>query len=224
MDIEKNINMFLVGKGKNKGRKPDERYASFDYCYNYFYSFYKVDKIKELASDDNILMSCLQIGFYLASWGMMRGSSFLLEKSVLHYSKLIKTISQMDPVLWEIDTDKYDARNIERLIECKDFIIEALKTEEKTPTDTLVTKIMLGVFANTPAFDSYFNKSFKVYKFNEKSLIKIKDFYLKNKDVIDSYEIFTYEFSPFNEINENETTIQYTKAKLIDMCGFMDGQ
>lgn len=61
MDIEKNINMFLEGNGKNKGRKPDERYASFDYCYNYFYSFYKEGKIKELTSNENIQISCLQI-------------------------------------------------------------------------------------------------------------------------------------------------------------------
>lgn len=41
MNVEKSINQFLEGKGKNKGRKPDERYSSFDYCYNYFYSFIK---------------------------------------------------------------------------------------------------------------------------------------------------------------------------------------
>ncbi len=27
MDIERSINLFLDGRGKNKGRKPDERYA-----------------------------------------------------------------------------------------------------------------------------------------------------------------------------------------------------
>ena len=40
MDIKKSINKFLEGNGKNKGRKANERYASFDFCYNYFYSFY----------------------------------------------------------------------------------------------------------------------------------------------------------------------------------------
>jgi hypothetical protein len=169
-------------------------------------------------------VSCLQIGFYLASWGMMRGSSFLLEKSVLHYSKLILAISKMDPILWEIDVDEYDKQNIEKLLKCRNTIINALKTEEKIPTDTLVTKIMLGVFANTPAFDSYFNKSFKVYKFNEKSLIKIKDFYIENKDVINSFKILTYKFLPFKEANAKETDVRYTKAKLIDMYGFIDGQ
>lgn len=224
MNIEKCINMFLEGQGKNKGRKPDERYASFDYCYNYFYSFNNDEKISELASDDNIQMSCLQIGFYLASWGMMRGSSFLLEKSLLHYSKLIYAISKMDPILWEIDADNYSQENIAKLLECKEDIKESLRTKDKTPTDTLVTKVMLGVFANTPAFDTFFNKSFRVNRFNEKSLIKIRDFYEENKVVIDSYEIFTYEFSPFGNNNVKETDIVYSKAKLIDMYGFIKGQ
>ena len=115
MNIENCINAFMKGRGRNKGRKPYERYASFDYCYNYFYSFYKEGKIKELASEENMQMSCLQLGFYLASWGMMRGSSFLLEKSVLHYSNLIKAISKKDPLLWEIDVATYTDENIKTL-------------------------------------------------------------------------------------------------------------
>ena len=152
MDIKKSFNQFLEGNGKNKGRKPDERYASFDFCYNYFYSFYKNRKLSELANKKNLQMSCLQVGFYLASWGMMRGSSFLLEKSVRNFSSLIITISKMNPKLWEIDVADYDEENISLLLDCKQQIINALGKENK-PSDTLVTKIMLGVFANIPAFD-----------------------------------------------------------------------
>ena len=67
MDINKSLNQFIEGQGKNKGRKPDERYASYDFCYNYFYSFYKRNKLSELANEKNIQMSCLQLAFYLAS-------------------------------------------------------------------------------------------------------------------------------------------------------------
>ncbi len=156
------INRFLKGNGKNKGRKPDERYSSFDFCYNYFYSFYKRNKINELAYIKNIQMSCLQLGFYLASWGMMRGSSFLLEKSVKNYKTLIIAISKMNPKLWEIDVDKYDDENINLLLNCKQQIVEVLGEMNK-PSDTLITKIMLGVFANTPAFDQYVRNSLKLY-------------------------------------------------------------
>ena len=107
-DIKKSLDRFLEGQGKNKGRKADERYASFDFCYNHFYSFYKEKRLSELADGKNLQTSCLQIGFYLASWGMMRGSSFLLEKSVRNYKSLIVAISKMNPKLWEIDVENYN--------------------------------------------------------------------------------------------------------------------
>ena len=84
MDIEENISLYLNGFHKNLGRQPEERYSSFDYCYNYFQEFYEKQKIIELANSDNLQISCLQIGFYLSSWGMYRGSSFLLQKSLKH--------------------------------------------------------------------------------------------------------------------------------------------
>ena len=218
MDIKKSFNQFLEGNGKNKGRKPDERYASFDFCYNYFYSFYKHRKLSELANKENLQMSCLQIGFYLASWGMMRGSSFLLEKSVRNFSNLIITISKMNSKLWEIDVSDYNEENISLLLDCKQQIINALGKENK-PSDTLVTKIMLGVFANIPAFDQYFRKSLKVHSVNKKSLFKIKEFYIQNKEDFDSFKIHTFDF-----LTSSETNYIYTKAKLIDMCGFIAGQ
>jgi len=218
MDIKKSFNQFLKGNGKNKGRQPNERYASFDFCYNYFYSFYKENKLSELADEKNLQTSCLQIGFYLASWGMMRGSSFLLEKSVKNFSNLIITISKMNPKLWEIDVPYYNDGKISLLLKCKQQIIDALG-KENNPSDTLVTKIMLGVFANIPAFDQYFRKSLKVHSVNKKSLLKIKEFYLENKDDFDSFKIHSFDF-----LTSKETSNIYTKAKLIDMCGFMDGQ
>jgi len=218
MEIKKTLNEFLEGNGKNKGRKPDERYASFDYCYNYFYSFYKEKKLSELANDKNLQMSCLQLGFYLASWGMMRGSSFLLEKSVRNFINLIIAISKMNTKLWEVDVDKYDEENINLLLDCKQKIIDALGKENK-PTDTLVTKIMLGVFANIPAFDQYFRKSFKLNSVNKDSLLNIKNFYDANKNAFDSFKIYTFDF-----LTSKQTDIIYSKAKLIDMYGFIAGQ
>ena len=217
-DIKKSLDRFLEGQGKNKGRKADERYASFDFCYNHFYSFYKEKRLSELADGKNLQTSCLQIGFYLASWGMMRGSSFLLEKSVRNYKSLIVAISKMNPKLWEIDVENYNEENISFLLNCKQQIVSALGKKNK-PSDTLITKIMLGVFANVPAFDQYFRKSFGVHSFNKKSLLKIKNFYEENNEVFNLFKIHTFDF-----LTAEETNIVYTKAKLIDMSGFMDGQ
>ncbi|AKH32957.1 hypothetical protein XF24_00629 [candidate division SR1 bacterium Aalborg_AAW-1] len=218
MSIQTSINKFLEGNAKNKGRKPNERYASFDFCYNYFYKFYKEQRLHELANKENIEMSCLQLGFYLASRGMLRGSSFLLEKSVKHYQKLIIAISEMSPILWEIDVDQYNEENIKILLECKQNIIESLGVEYN-PSDTLVTKIMLGVFANIPAYDQYFKKSLKVNRVNKESLLKIKNFYENNKNIFDNISLYTFDFT-----TSKQSQLLYSKAKVIDMYGFISGQ
>ena len=222
MNVSKSVGQYLNGSGNNKGRKSDERYASFDFCYNYFYQFYKSKNLADLASGHNLQISCLQVGFYLASWGMMRGSSFLLSKNVRKYRDLINSISNMSPVLWEIDVDKYSDENINLLLDCKNQIVESLGRENR-PSDTLVTKIMLGVFSNVPAFDQFFTKSmkrngFKVHSLNLRSLREIKRFYDAYEAEIDSFEVFTLDF-----LTGKETNVVYTKAKLVDMCGFIDG-
>lgn len=216
MDVNVAITRFLDGSGKNKGRQPDERYASFDFCYNYFYSFYRDNKLKELASEENIQMSCFQLAFYLASWGMLRGSSFLLEKSIRNYQPLIVAISNMPRKLWEIDVADYNDDNIDMILDCREKIIDALGRSNAKTWDTLITKIMLGVFGNVPAFDQYFKRSLGVSTFSKKSLFKIRDFYLANKESFDSHKIHTFDF-----LTSKNTDIVYTKAKLVDMYGFI---
>lgn len=218
MDIKRNLSQFVDGNGKNGGKKPDERYASFDYCYNYFQSFRDNDCLEKMADKQHMQTSCLHLGFYLASWGMLRGSSFLLEKSIKHYETLIRNIAKFDKRIWEIDADNYSDENIELLLKCRDMICESLGNNCSL-TDTLTTKIMLGVFSNVPAFDDFFRKGFKMHKFGKKSLKTIAKFYEDNKDLIDRYKIATFDF------DSGDTTDRlYTKAKIIDMIGFMEGQ
>jgi hypothetical protein len=218
MDIKKNIKLFTRGSGKNKGRKADERYASFDYCFNYFQSFKEGNKIAEIAHSENMLNSCLHLAYYIASWGMLRGSSFLLEKSLKFYVPLIKYISQADMEIWDIDVDSYNDKNINLLLELKNDIGNILG-KEHNPSDTLITKIMLGVFSNIPAFDTFFRKAFSLYRCNGAALVKIAKFYNDNKIEIDSYKIYTFDFNSGGETNR-----MYKKAKLIDMIGFIEGQ
>ena len=87
----------------------------------------------------------------------------------------------------------------------------------------LVTKIMLGVFGNTPAFDDNFTSTFREHygnnaryrSFNLNS--SIKQFYDANENLIEELRqgINTYNF-----LTANETNISYTRAKIIDMIGF----
>lgn len=214
LNITANMDEYLQDRGAEK------RYASFDYCYNYFRNYYDTNRIKDIASPDNMQLSCLQLGFYLASWGMLRGSSFLLQKSIKHYEPLIHQISKLDKAYWEIDADKYTDDNINLLIKLYELIEDSLGNDDnETASATLVTKIMLGVFANVPALDEYFCTGFGYSKYFSKGLLrKISNFYLSNKFAIDSHQIKTLDFD-----TGNDTSYLYTKAKIIDMIGFIEG-
>lgn len=209
----------IVKKFKSQSN-PDDRYTSFDYCYNYF-----------LATNDltkDIEKSCLTLGFYLASWGMFRGSSFLLQKSVKHFQPTIQYIATLDKSVWYIDVDNYDETNVQTIIKIYKDIKNRLILNGNSDL-TLITKILLGVFGFIPAFDNYFCNTFRVIsdgqcgfrKVNIKSLTFIKTFYEANKSTIDklSIETFTTDF-----MTGQKTTTTYPKAKIIDMYGFTVGQ
>jgi hypothetical protein len=218
MDIKANVKRFMEGEGKSRGRYPNERNASFDYCYNYFQSFRENGLRESMASKENLQISCLQLAFYLASWGMLRGSAFLLEKSARHYQPLVELFATFDAEIWEVDVEDYnDARSRRLLLRCKEEIATALGKSNK-PSDILISKIMLGVFGNVPAFDENFKKGFKLSSLVEKSLSSIFTFYDGNRSVIDSISIPTLDFwtgQPTNRL--------YTRAKIIDMIGFTEG-
>ena len=198
-------------------RDPSQRYASYDYCYNYFRSFADSDQTIELASGENKQNSCIQLGFYLASWGMYRGSSQLLQKSAKELEKVIKIIASTDPALFKIDVHNYDKKIIRQILDLKDRLQNAFT---HPATTTLLTKTMLGVFGCIPAFDSYFVRGSGLRTVNEKNLLQIKDFYLKNQDLIERERNtqFTLNFD-----TGSSTKHLYTRAKMIDMIFFIAG-
>ncbi len=213
MDVSKNISAYL------KDRNPELRYASFDYCFNYFKSFHENGKVEEIASQENLQMSCLQLGFYLASWGMLRGSTFLLQKSVKHFEALIKEVASMDTSLWEIDVDLYSSENIDIILTTKNRIRKQLGDKSEYASDTLISKIMLGVFGNVPAFDQNFCTGFGMNKsLIKNNLLALRDYYKDYRNEINGQIIRTIDFETGKETNRF-----YTKAKIIDMVGFIEG-
>lgn len=214
LDLEININKYLDGDAKSEGRKPDARYASFDYCFNYFQSFRETGESAALARPANIQLSCLQLGFYLASWGMLRGSAELLQKSARHLAPVVEVIAGADASLWEIDAHCYTEANIQRLLNAA----HTFRQSQPGMSDILVTKIMLGVFGNVPAFDTNFKNGFRVATFGPKALRKIGAFYQEHAEVIDRYQIPTIDF-----VTGKPTRRSYTRAKVIDMAFFIKG-
>jgi hypothetical protein len=258
-EFEEIVNYFN-GSNLNKNDGTG-RYTSFDYCFNWFQTHKG-----NVANSCKIEQSCLHLMCYLASWGMLRGSSMLLQKSAKFYEPLIKAISgahedetlNISQEIWNIDVDSYcvdfpknrseaTQKGYEIVIDTYNKIKKCLYgTGNETRHIVSVTKIMMGVFGCVPALDRYFCETFHylypkagfssdatskttqnlasdikccktkmIYTgLTEKHLCAIYDFYCKNKNPIDSFTIKTKTF------DSTTTSINYTKAKIIDMYGF----
>lgn len=202
-----------------KNRLVNKRDASYDFCYLYF------QRNKGKLGGKNMECSCMHLWSYLASWGMLRGSSALLQCSPAVLKELIKYLDLISTsAIWSADVNTYDSNTKQLIIDVYNKIASILKNNtQNVPSVTLVTKIMLGVFGCVPAFDTFFTKTFRVLyddfrSVRDTELSDIMDFYIKHKAIIDKMAI------PVIDFGENPTSYHYKKAKLIDMFGFMVGQ
>ena len=183
----------------------------------------------------------MYLGFYLASWGMYRGSTAVFNYNSKIYEPIIKEIAEdkNSKEYWKIDVNNYNEDNIEKLYQLKLKIEEVLrkqelklmrKNERKEQKDLglLATKIMLGIFGNTLAFDSNVTAVIKkdkdkkqvekdLYKSQLKKVKKIYDVKDNENKIEELYQKYrTIDFSS-TEVETVYTKIPYTRAKLIDM-------
>ena len=169
------------------------RHKSWECCHKVFL---KLHKKEEELNDDDYEYLALHLAFYLASYGMYRGSCPLLQSNYKIHIEVVKEVMKKDyELLWDYDPTKikpskvYDLlfgikgkKGIYQIIEDiysktfidKEYLSEnegnkvSIKKVRKKPTATLITKILLGTFACIPAFDTFFKEAYKKYKDGEK--------------------------------------------------------
>lgn len=227
LSIDKFEKIILSGEKFYTALKKDEcsRYMSWEHCYSKF-ADYKDKPITDDVCDE----LALQLAFYLASWGMYRGSSFLLQKDYkAHYPSIKEVMKEEYRELWGISSEAY--KN-DQVIELLFKLVDKLRaiytdirasvkdTEYKTGvSDVLITKILMGVFGCVPAYDRFFCEGIKKYKgyigasmaFNEKSVRNLAIFYSKNKPEFDKNK------------SKISITLPYTDMKVLDMCFWQIG-
>lgn len=171
--------------------KKDEngRYRSWEHCYSNFIN------ARDSKNADLDYLS-LQLAFYLASWGMYRGSSFLLQKDYKIHIPVVKELlkEEYDP-LAGIDCIELKREENQRLLENINVFLDEyysnIRGEVKNIkvrnqlSSTLITKILMGTLGCVPAYDRYFISGIKKQKvasgnYNMKSIIQLVDFYEKN--------------------------------------------
>lgn len=208
IDVQANLNEYLGA------RTPVDRYASFDYCFNYFQSFADEDRVADLAEGAQLEVSCLQLGFYLASWGMYRGSTVRLRRSLAYLAPAIEVIVRTPREVWTADVHAYSGDTCALLVGTAGQLAAAFP---EGASETLVTKVMLGVFGSVPAFDTFFVHGFGS-RFSVSSLLSVGQFYSANTEIVDRHRVRTLDFA-----TGANTERRYTRAKVVDMIFFIEG-
>lgn len=190
---------------------PNHRYKSWENCFTAF----------ENPNNSTDYLS-LHLGFYLASWGMYRGSSGLLWKSHKLHNKAVEIIKAhyslrnknsvslppIDDVLNLVnELSKYYSGTV---------YYNGPHKKNITATETLISKIILGTLGCLPAFDRYFTLGFI-----QKEHLNI------DKNILDKIWSITNE--NINQINAsqdwifNKIGIVYPPMKIIDMYYWQKG-
>ena len=169
--------------------KEDGRYLSWDYCFKFFKNFDRKDW--DYAS--------LMLAFYLASWGMYRGSAFLFQYTFTVHREPLKEILFSPKYQVFRHNQVLSPKEIPLLVELvedlKEYYFEKNKqihSSIKTPkqvSDTLISKILLGVFGNIPAYDTKAKEGLRKLKISQtmsaKGYLQLLDFYTKNQAEFD---------------------------------------
>ena len=167
------------------------RSRSWEHCYRVFRDA-RIDP-----SPDYDYLS-LHLAFYLASWGMYRGSSFLLQKDYKVLSPIVEEVlkPEYDCLFGVACADLRQPGVQEQLTNARDYIAkhfgpirdEVAGREVPTPVSPiLITKILMGTLGCVPAYDRFFQDGVKYLglehnSYKEKSLRELAKFYEEHND------------------------------------------
>ena len=167
------------------------RSRSWEHCYRVFR-----DARTDPSPDCDYLS--LHLAFYLASWGMYRGSSFLLQKD---YKVLVPIVEEVlkpeyDCLFGLACTDVRNSDVWEQMKKLSDDIAdhfdpirnEVAGREVASPVSpVLITKILMGTLGCVPAYDRFFQDGAKYLglehnSYKENSLLELADIYEEHND------------------------------------------
>ena len=204
------------------------RGKSWEHCYVFFKRHKGEMKNSKTLKDH----AALHIAFFLASWGMLRGSSFLLQKDYKFYVPIVEILVKSDyDKLWDSKWDSSEdiASQIDILFTLKKDLEKTIKEENKKDddnkkhnTDLIITKIIMATMGCVPAYDQFFKKGIRekwgkgLGSFSGKgTFIKLLEKIKNDKELKTIYS----ELQPIKEDNR----IQYPPMKLLDLYFWLLG-
>ena len=124
--------------------------------------------------------------------GDVRGKAELLSRSVKSLEPVIDAIVTAPAALWDLDVSGYTPEAIDEAIAVGRTLARVLPGGR---SDTLLTKVMLGVFGCVPAFDRYVRNGLGVWTFCPRALRTIQAFYEEHRTVIERRRVPTIDFT-----------------------------
>ncbi len=101
--------------GSAKSGASRSRYKSWEYCHKIFLQMHK--KGYNALSEEDFDYLALNLAFFLASWGMYRGSSFLLQRDYKTHIPAVRIIMEEKyGPLWDFDPSTKDVKDAYNLL------------------------------------------------------------------------------------------------------------
>lgn len=201
-------------KYKELRKKPNARALSWEHCISQFAAAFANPK-KSASDEKTVDLLSLHLGFYLASWGMMRNSK-LMEYDYKIHAPFVRTLMGYSDLFRKDLADFRDPKAMERFKEMHEAVVEHCsqfsKAENYRASDILVSKVILGTLGITPAYDR--NVSAVVEKYGISSgtfsptAFKELAYYFTEKWAADITARMTEEMQ--------KLCPHYTRAKVID--------
>lgn len=167
------------------------RSRSWEHCYRVFR-----DARTDPSPDYDYLS--LHLAFYLASWGMYRGSCFILQKDYKVHTPIVEEILKPEyDCLFGLacaDVRNDDVRaQYTKLYKCIDAYFDEIRKEVRgravasSVSPVLITKILMGTLGCVPAYDRFFEEGAKYLglekkSYNKDSLLELAKFYEAHND------------------------------------------
>lgn len=167
------------------------RSRSWEHCYRVFR-----DARTDPSPDYDYLS--LHLAFYLASWGMYRGSCFIFQKDYKVHTPIVEKVlkPEYDCLFGLACTDVRNSDVWKQLMELSAYIsryFHPIREEVKgrvveyPVSPVLITKILLGTLGCVPAYDTFFEKGvrhlgLKEKNYNKDSLLELAAFYEAHND------------------------------------------
>ena len=223
---KKSINQ-LVSAFSCANTSERHRYSSWEFCYGLSMCMHERLLNGEVLTTNDYDYMALNLGFYLASWGMLR-NSFLLDCSYKIHLNPVEVILGKKS-LWQ---DRIDATTLLNFYESLYGAYGYKDKKESRVSDTLFTKILLGMTGNVVAYDKYCKEALNLLLPDE-----VYDLFRDKgeswKEICSELHFFDATFSELEykpgyrkymysdgHYCMNDETVEYPTVKLIDMFLF----